>query len=435
MTESRATFGRHRDAGTSSHTKREATFLFLLAVILLVSSCDAASTVTPSPPPSKSTCQGVFVSPGDGLQALIKANPPSTTFCLAQGRYLLSDTIRTGNKFPTLDLRAGAVMDGQNGSFVGIEGADAPASQPGTTILGGVFQHFGNADAPGWITAIIVQRNSVVDGTEFRESFNAGLSIVGDNARLSDVYTHHNGRYGLYVTHPCISCPAPKGVIIEDSEIAFNNTRELPTDGDAGGTKFSAGTDGMIVRGNEVHDNYGAGLWWDGFNKNAQVYDNVVYNNRNWGIMWELSNGGAKIHHNTLFGNGIGDGSANWASNVQLLVSCSDGSIGGIEIFENTIDGIAYPHGLINHSCHPTRTSGVYVHDNTITLRAPSTRVGAAAFSGLTELFSANNRFDHNTYRVPDTNAAYWAWNGQTLTWSQWQAFGQDVHGTLELAG
>ena len=118
------------------------------------------------------------------------------------------------------------------------------------------------------------------------------------------------------------------GVIIEDSEIAFNNTRKLPTDGDAGGTKFSAGTDGMIVRGNEVHDNYGAGLWWDGFNTNAQVYDNVIYNNRNWGIFWELSYGGAKIHDNTLTGNGVGDGTANWFNNVQLLVSCSDGSVG-----------------------------------------------------------------------------------------------------------
>ncbi len=69
-----------------------------------------------------------------------------------------------------------------------------------------------------------------------------------------------------------------------------------------------------------------------------------------------------------------------------------------------------------------------------MTLRAPTTRVGAVAFNGLTELFgtAASNRFDHNTYRVLDLAAAYWAWNGQTLTWSQWQAFGQDVDGTVE---
>jgi parallel beta-helix repeat protein len=223
------------------------------------------------------------------------------------------------------------------------------------------------------------------------------------------------------------------GVIVEDSEIAFNNTRMLPTDNAAGGTKFSGGTDGMIVRGNEVHDNYGSGLWWDGFHRNAQVYGNVIRDNRNWGIFWELSYGGAKIHDNTLTGNGIGDGTANWYANVQLLVSCSDGSVGRIEIYDNTIDGAAYPLGLINHSHHPLRTRGVYVHHNLITLRS-SGEVGAVAFDGLTELFgeAANNRFDSNTYRVTDPGGAYWAWDGQMLTWSQWRALGHDQNGAVQ---
>jgi hypothetical protein len=60
--------------------------------------------------------------------------------------------------------------------------------------------------------------------------------------------------------------------------------------------------------------------------------------------------------------------------------------------------------------------------------------VGAVAFDGLTELFSetANNVFDSNTYRVPDPGGAYWAWDGQMLTWSQWRAAGNDVHGAVE---
>jgi parallel beta-helix repeat protein len=371
----------------------------------------------------------VQVAPGANLQARIDANPPRTTFCFAKGLYVLSGTIMTRDRFPALDLRAGAVIDGQNGGFIGIDGPDGPANQPGTRILGGIFQHFGNANAPGWVSPVIVRRNSLIDGTEFRENFNAGLEIQGDNARVSDVYTHHNGRYGLVVTS------GPVGGIVEDSEIAFNNTRRLPTDNNAGGTKFST-TDGMIVRRNEVHDNYGSGLWWDGYNRNAQVYDNVIYNNRNWGIFWELSYGGARIHDNTLTGNGIGDGTRSFYNNVQLLVSCSDGSVGGIEIYDNTIDGAANPFGLINHNGHPIRTRGVYVHDNVMTLRSSGARVGAVAFDGLTELFTAaaNNRFDHNTYRVPDTGGAYWAWNGQILTWSQWQAQGHDVSGSRQLA-
>ena len=82
--------------------------------------------------------------------------------------------------------------------------------------------------------------------------------------------------------------PGTGGVVIEESEIAFNNTRQLPTDDNAGGTKFTY-SDGMVVLANYVHDNYGSGLWWDAGNRNARVYDNVISNNRNWGIMWEIS--------------------------------------------------------------------------------------------------------------------------------------------------
>ena len=122
---------------------------------------------------------------------------------------------------------------------------------------------------------------------------------------------------------------------------------------------------------------------------------------------------------------------------MQLLVSTSDGSVGsGIEIYDNTIDGVAYPLGLLNRSSGTPLTRQVYVHDNDLTLRASTTRVGAVVFQGSSDLFSANanNRFDRNTYRVLDPGGAYWAWNGQMLTWSQWRAFGHDVNGTPELA-
>ena len=408
--------------------------LFALAAVLLLqcSSSSPSPTSSPSLSPQVPACEGVPVSPGDDLQALIDANPPRTTFCFAAGLYRLTSTISTSDRFPVLDLRAGAIIDGENGSFVGIEGQNESGEERGTVVLGGSFQHFGNVDAPSWVSPIIVSQNGVIDGTEFKENFNTGLSIQGNAARISHVNTHHNGRFGLVVTEACTGCPGPVGVVIEDTEIAFNNTRELPTDGLAGGTKFSGATDGMIVRRNEVHDNYGSGLWWDGYNTNARVYENMIYDNRNWGIFWELSYGGAKIHDNTLIDNGIGDGSSSFYNNVQLLVSASDGSDGGIEIYRNTMDGTAHPLALINHAVHPIRTRSVYVHDNLMILRSSQAKVGAVAFDGLTELFgdAANNRFDYNTYRVPDINAAYWEWDGRILTWGQWQGLGQDVHGS-----
>jgi len=391
-------------------------------VILLASSSPITSMASPTHA-SLASCLGVRVSPISNLQTLIDANPPRTTFCFAQGTYRRTGTIQTRDKFPTFDLRAGAVIDGQNRGFMGIAGADAPATQTGMKILGGVFQHFGNASAPSWVSPLILPRNGVVQGTEFRENYNAGFGIQGSNARVSNVYTHHNGRYGLVVTN------RPSGVIIEDSEIAFNNTRRLPTDGDAGGTKFSGG-DGMIVRRNKVHNNYGSGLWWDGSNRNAQVYDNVIYDNFMWGIRWEIGYGGLRIHHNTLTGNAFGGSWTNDHS-AQICIANGDGSIGGIEIYDNTIDGAAHPITVIQTPGRQPPTKQVYIHDNLITIRASTARVGGV---GPAEVFSAaaNNRFRSNDYRVPDPGGRYWIWKGQTLTWSQWRASGQDQTGLVQ---
>jgi len=405
-----------------------------LALVLFASLGATKATATPQDPPLGPGCHGVQVAPGDDLQRLIDRHHRRSTFCFASGVYPLTGTLWTGDKFPILDLRAGAVIDGQDGGFVGINGPDGPADLPGTRILGGVFQHFGNA-------SVVVRRNNVIRGTEFRENFNAGLVILGDDARVSHVNTHHNGQYGLSVTQPCIGCPGPTGVTIEDSEIAFNNTRHLDPGNDAGGAKFSAGTDGMIVRRNEVHDNYGMGLWWDGSSKNARVYGNKIYDNRNAGILYEISFGGTKIHHNKLIDNGMGDGTGteDWTVDVQLGVASSDGSRGGhggIEIYANTIDGAAYPLGVVSHVGRPT-TKQVHVHDNLLILRAASSRVGGADQTGTGEMFrpSAGNRFRANTYRVLDPKAAYWAWNGETLRWAQWQAIGHDANGDVERIG
>src|SRR4029453_105849 len=119
----------------------------------------------------------------------------------------------------------------------------------------------------------------------------------------------------------------------------------------------------MGVRGNEVHDNFGSGLWWDTGSQDARVYNNMIYDNRNWGIFWEASHGGAKIHDNILINNGVGDSTLNWGANVQLLVSNSDGSIGGgIEIYDNVISGTAIAIGLLNHTEGGSGTTQVYAH-------------------------------------------------------------------------
>jgi parallel beta-helix repeat protein len=439
MTPSLAEGESHRSIRSTHSVGRIVRLATALGLFLLASWSAPASTATPVRSSLGPACHGVQVKPGDHLQRLIDRHHRRSTFCFASGVYQLSGPVWTGSKFPRLDLRAGAVIDGQDGAYVGIDGADAPGDQRGTVILGGVFQHFGNEAAPNWASPVIVRRNWMVVGSEFTDNFNAGLGIQGDGARVSRVNTHHNGRYGLVVGRACGDCPGPAGVIIEDSNIAFNNTRQLSVLDDAGGTKFSGGTRGMIVRHNEVHDNYGSGLWWDTNSRNAKVYGNRIYGNRNCGILYETSLGGTKIHHNTLINNAMGVGTVDWMLNVQLSIASSDGSRGGrggIEIYANTIGGDAYPLGLVTHAGRPS-TKQVKVHDNVLILRAASSRVGGVDASGTGEMFSplAGNRFRANTYRVLDPQGAYWAWNGETLTWAQWQAVGHDRSGDVERVG
>jgi len=126
-----------------------------LGVFLLASWSLPAPTATPLGSSLAPACHGVQVEPGDHLQRLIEGHHRRSTFCFAPGVYQLSGTVWTGSKFPRLDLRAGAVIDGQNGAFVGINGGGAPGRQRGTVILGGVFQHFGNESSPSWVSPVM----------------------------------------------------------------------------------------------------------------------------------------------------------------------------------------------------------------------------------------------------------------------------------------
>ena len=42
-----------------------------------------------------------------------------------------------------------------------------------------------------------------------------------------------------------------------------------------------------------------------------------------------------------------------------------------------------------------------------------------------------NNHFDYNTYYLGDVNGRNFQWNDQERTRSEWQGYGNDIHGTF----
>jgi hypothetical protein len=94
----------------------------------------------------------------------------------------------------------------------------------------------------------VAHRNWVVVGSEFKDNFNSELGIQGDGGRVSRVKHASQGRYGLVVGGRAANAPALQAWSSRMARSPFNNTRQLPSAGDAGGTKFSGGIRGMNVR-------------------------------------------------------------------------------------------------------------------------------------------------------------------------------------------
>lgn len=389
------------------------------------------TTTTVPPPPG---CTGVAVPPGTTsgqIQTLVNNNVAHTTFCFDSATYVMTSGVNTGTKAPVFDFRAGsapdAVIDGNNGDFMGFNCADS--TDAGFDALGGVFQHFGNlTTAPDWASPLRVCDDGLVDGGEFRFNANTGLGTCGDRAVIRNAYIHDNGRYGFVETGCNVGSPDPVGTLIENNEISFNNTRHLAPDNDAGGTKWSAGVD-IIIRGNNVHDNYGSGIWVDWGEENFQIYGNTVTHNGSWGIFWEAS-GAARIHDNVVSGNGtLAGGTYN---SGQIEATCKTGTT-LLEIDHNTVT--AAPLGIVLLNYDRSGADGTcqirnaWVHDNDVFLPGGSgQRTGGwddRTQAPVNSLFDPanNNRFENNHYHVAALADTHWAWNdNQNSTFAQWQA-------------
>ena len=180
------------------------------------------------------------------------------------------------------------------------------------------------------------------------------------------------------------------------------------------------------MRRNNVHDNYGKGLWTDD-NAIYILYEyNTITNNSQQGLSHEVSYD-AVIRYNTATGNGFGNPAP--LAGTGLGVSASQNT----EIYGNTLsgnkDGITareYPRGSGTYGPHIIKN--LYVHDNTTSSKSGST--GVLQGTGVNDIYTAarNNRFVNNTYTLNGMATPFYWMNG-TKSSSQWKGFGEDVNG------
>jgi parallel beta-helix repeat protein len=377
---------------------------------------------------------GVVISPAQSIPSVVAADPAGTTFILQAGTHLQQSVIpKSGDRFIG---EPGAILDGQGVTPFAFSGGISPYASNvtirGLRITGYQprFQH-GAVDAGG-NSPSDATTGWVIDSNEVAYNGEYGIRL-GNSARITNNNVHHNKRLNI--------AGSGKHTVIASNEIAFGNyLGAFDADFEAGGTKFTH-SDGLVLRGNYVHDNVGAGLHLDLNNINTIVEANRVDHNGSEGIVLEISYK-ATIFNNTVTNNGWFDprNRYNFIWNAGIGIHAST----DVEVYGNTVSGnyagvVAIEQNRSKDPADfgPHVVQNLYVHDNIITQEtlprtAGELSVGAGIATdipGNTAIFtSRNNRYVGNTYNLGQ-NLHPFAWEFGVRTEAEWKSYGQDVVG------
>jgi len=305
-----------------------------------------------------------------------------------------------------------------------------------TGAIGGVGTGVGNETAGA---------NWVVESNEIRLNHADGVRI-NYGWQILDNFIHNNGNVGVGGGLGD-SGAMPSRVVIQGNEISYNDFAHVNGNLGAGGIKVLS-TRGIIIRGNYIHDNTGAGLHLDTDNYTALIDHNTITDNTLAGAGLEVSYS-ATVRNNSLLRNGyIYPSGKSWLYGAQLLSSTSQ----NVEAYCNTAELSAQGGTGMNIIAQPRLPSqnqlsiNNYYHHNTFVFDGDSGFIGGAFVNvartnGRTEAaYFVKNRFDYNDYHFPDLSRKAIKWNvytggrwwGETLTFAGFQAVGQEAHGKAD---
>lgn len=255
--------------------------------------------------------------------------------------------------------------------------------------------------------------------------WNHGIGLfVGQGTRIVNGSYSHNGQMGLG--------GSGGDVVIDGPEIAYNNYAGFSYGWEAGGFKF-VDTQHLVVRNACVHHNNGVGMWNDIDNIDTVFEQNKVFDNFRIGIAQEISYS-AKIRNNIVAHNARHRDGWLWGS--QILIQNSQ----NVEVYGNVVE-VAADYGNGIGVIHQKRGDGKYgpyvsmnnyVHDNRIIHLGVHGRSGFAVDYERDWFFTkGNNRFDDNTYVVPNREGRYWMLRDGNRDWKGVQAAKMEQDGRL----
>jgi hypothetical protein len=299
-----------------------------------------------------------------------------------------------------------------------IKGYGGATGQQYVTVRNFIVEKFAASTTPNTAAAIDPGLGWKVENNEVRLNSNSGISVI-EQGEMRGNYIHHNGQYG-YVGGPLDTS------LIENNEISYNNTAGFHENWNAGGSKIIRSKN-VTIRGNYVHHNTGPGLATDWENYKIVYENNTFEYNTGIGLSHEAS--ADAIIRNNKFKNNM---TSYIGKSIYYMADIYLHDSKNTEIYGNVVETEGNPLGLNDADRGSTiygvlEVRDVYVHDNTFTIK-PGREMGLV---GRPTAFSANNRFQNNTYYVSDLNGTYWVWQ-DLKTKAQWQALGHDTTGIFK---
>lgn len=265
----------------------------------------------------------------------------ATVYYLAPGTHHGSFSARSGDVFVGgWADGVGATLDGEYSRPVAIDSNSATGEQAGVTIAYLTIQGF---TPPVDQTAVNQAGNAdwtLLHSTLTLNVPGGGMFAASDNVLRENCLTQ-NGQYGFQSAQTIRGdslTGGPYNVWVEGNEISYNDTCDLSGllnnpglgwrnhnpvperyrnehcgtvkgNGNQGGFKLW-GTNGVMIRNNWIHHNWGVGGWADSNNANTTWTGNTITDNEN-GAIWEETSYNFSITDNWIARNNLTDGPDN----------------------------------------------------------------------------------------------------------------------------
>jgi len=250
----------------------------------------------------------------------------------------------------------------------------------------------------------------------------ADYEIIWNNS------VHDNGEEGI-----AVCCGT--GTLVAYNTISNNDFAYVLSE--FGGGKIAGTTNAQVIN-NTYTNNNGVGLWGDVHATGTIFSGNTVTGSQLEGIRYEISHYGT-ISNNTLRYNGQYQGSGACNAGREIHLAASDHTtVFGNQITSNC-SGIQIDQDSRNAAVYDSVTDNVTTYPGSTRLFF---RIGGKDPLKPSTLFdpASHNYFDYNTYHFSSPSMLTlqnWIWAGTAgpnspLNWSDWQAAGEDIHGTAD---